>query len=708
MANETILGRAKIPISGDLAQLDKDLSSARSKVGRAVDGIAANVKKVGAAAMVGVGIAAGAATAAVAGLGKLAIDAAPVEGLRLAFEGLATSSGQSMDELLAALQKGSSGMVSQRDLMMSYNQAAQLVGTTFANELPTAMGYLSKVSAATGQDMGFMLDSLVKGVGRLSPMILDNLGIQVSLEEATSRAAQMFGVEADALDKSQVQAGMMNVVLEKLAANTAAMPDVSDSAAAGLARMKATIQDTKDRIGLALLPVLNKFLGIVDKFLPYLQPVIDLFETRLVPILSLVADNFAAFFGALLEGQPVTSALALLFQDLLPADIIEGITSGLAGIVGWIQDLIAAVQPYVEQAAAWIAANVELQDVLIALGVAIAAIVVPALVSVVTAAAPILLVAAALIGAVALLRSAWENDFLGIRTFIEETLAKIKAWWAEHGDAIVAKATEIYQRIKDGIGVAIMVIRAVINRVLEQIKAWWAEHGDTIMTVARNAWDTIKTIVETVINTVKGIIDAVGLAIEGDWRGFGEKLREIWDNIWQAILRILGNAWANIKAVVGDLVRSILDFFRNVDWGALGKGIIQGIINGIKNGVGALIDAVKAAAQAALDAALGFLGIGSPSRVFEMQVALPSVQGWVRGLERGVGQIRAASAGLANASLMGAGAGEGLVTAGGGAMGYQINNYFGQDSVRSEDDIYRLAEQIDRSLALRGLQRVLD
>ena len=216
MPNDSILGRAKIPISGDLAQLDKDLSSARSKVISAVDGIAANVKKVGAAAMVGVGIAAGAATAAVAGLSKLAIDAAPVEGLRLAFEGLATSSGQSMDDLLAALQKGSSGMVSQRDLMMSYNQAAQLVGTTFANELPTAMGYLSKVSAATGQDMGFMLDSLVKGVGRLSPMILDNLGIQVSLEEATSRAAQMFGVEADALYKTQVQAGMMNVVLGKI------------------------------------------------------------------------------------------------------------------------------------------------------------------------------------------------------------------------------------------------------------------------------------------------------------------------------------------------------------------------------------------------------------------------------------------------------------------------------------------------------------
>jgi len=43
----------------------------------------------------------------------------------------------------------------------------------------------------------------------------------------------------------------------------------------------------------------------------------------------------------------------------------------------------------------------------------------------------------------------------------------------------------------------------------------------------------------------------------------------------------------------------------------------------------------------------------------------------------------------------------------GGALGYQINNYFGADSVRSEEDIYRLTEEMDRSLSLRGLQKVV-
>ena len=107
-------------------------------------------------------------------------NAAPLQGIATAFQGITGDSEAAMD----SLRQGALGMVSDAALMENYNTAAQLVGKTFADQLPGAMQYLSKVSAATGQDMGFMLDSLTKGVGRLSPMILDHLGIQVNLTEA--------------------------------------------------------------------------------------------------------------------------------------------------------------------------------------------------------------------------------------------------------------------------------------------------------------------------------------------------------------------------------------------------------------------------------------------------------------------------------------------------------------------------------------------
>src|SRR3989304_7451662 len=121
----------------------------------------------------------------VGSLSDMAREAATSVNVQAAFAGKVKESGKSMDEMLAALQKGSAGMISNTDLMKSYNTAAQLVGTTFANQLPDAMQYLTKVAAATGQDMSYMMDSMVRGVGRPSPRIPDNLAFQVAPVAAT-------------------------------------------------------------------------------------------------------------------------------------------------------------------------------------------------------------------------------------------------------------------------------------------------------------------------------------------------------------------------------------------------------------------------------------------------------------------------------------------------------------------------------------------
>jgi len=167
--------------------------NAVNKASPAIESVGGSLQNLGKVALAGVAGVATATAAIGAALTKLAVDAAPMEGVSRAFEGLAESSGVGMDEMLAALKRGSAGMISNRDLMTSFNKAAQLVSTDFAVQLPNAMGYLGKVAAATGQDMNFMLDSLVTGVGRLSPMILDNLGIQVSLTEANEAYAASIG-----------------------------------------------------------------------------------------------------------------------------------------------------------------------------------------------------------------------------------------------------------------------------------------------------------------------------------------------------------------------------------------------------------------------------------------------------------------------------------------------------------------------------------
>jgi len=333
---EIELGKAVIPIRAALDQLDGDLSDARGRVNGALGGIA-RVAGIATTAIVGGGIAAAGA------LGHLAAEAAPLEGIQNAFAGITGDA----EGMLAALHEGSLGMATDSDLMESYNSAAQLVGDTFANQLPDAMQYLGKVSAATGEDMGYMIDSLVKGVGRLSGPILDNLGIQVTLAQATEKAADMYGVEAEALSKAQVQAGMMEVVLAALAENTAAMPDITDNASTKMAQLETTMQNLKDTAGMALLPVFTEVMGVFGELMtnygPMLTDVLAQLGELLGNVIGGALETLIPAFTSLMEtlGPLAESLLGMLFPAL--AAVLEAVIPLAAALIGALAPVLETV-----------------------------------------------------------------------------------------------------------------------------------------------------------------------------------------------------------------------------------------------------------------------------------------------------------------------------------------------------------------------------
>ena len=87
-----------------------------------------------------------------------------------------------------------------------------------------------------------------------------------------------------------------------------------------------------------------------------------------------------------------------------------------------------------------------------------------------------------------------------------------------------------------------------------------------------------------------------------------------------ALVTGLLNAIPKVVAAIPRIVSSIRQSFSAINWGDIGRNIIQGIANGLANAAGAIVDAAKAAANKALEAAKNFLGIHSPSKVFEMEV----------------------------------------------------------------------------------------
>ena len=587
-----------VKLTADTGDFVNQIGAAEKSTSSMLSGIGSNIEGVGKAALGGLAVVGGAAAAAGAAILGLAASAAPVEGLRNAFEGLATSSGQSADVLMDAFQRGSSGMVSQRDLMETYNKAAQLVGTTFANQLPDAMQYLSKVSAATGQDMGFLLNSLAVGVGRLSPMILDNLAIQVSLTEATDRAAEMYGVAAEELTKEQKQAGMMAVVLDKLKQNTEAMPDVTGSAAQRMAQFKATIQDTKDQIGMAFLPILATLLGGLLKLADAVLPKLTSFlEGTVAPAVELVVGFFEQFVAGLGAGLSPLEAFQTALASIGLGELAAGFGEVVATIQTAIETIVTTAEPFVAMIIDWVSKNIELKDVLMGLGLAIASVVVPAIAGIIAAAAPLILTAVALIAGVALLRKAWESDFGGIRTFVLETLTQIRAWWAEHGEQVIATVTGFLQTVWETIQTVFTTVQAFISTALAAIQAWWSEHGEQVKATIAGFMESARATIQTIITAISTIISTVLGAIQAWWSTHGEQVNAIVTGFMELVRAAIETATTAISTIISTVLGAIQGFwqahgeeimaFASSAWETIqtiidsALGIIQGIIKAV-------------------------------------------------------------------------------------------------------------------------------
>lgn len=105
-----------------------------------------------------------------------------------------------------------------------------------------------------------------------------------------------------------------------------------------------------------------------------------------------------------------------------------------------------------------------------------------------------------------------------------------------------------------------------------------------------------------------------------------------WSNNWGGIQDKTKAAITNLKTNAAEMVSDIKksfsdawDSLKNIDWEKLGNNIVEGIANGITKAVDWIVKAAENVGGAALAAIKGFLGISSPSKVFEDQV------GWQMG-----------------------------------------------------------------------------
>jgi hypothetical protein len=270
--------KTTIYINGDARGLDKAAKSAQSTLRDLKKGI-----------MQGLGIGAGLGVAnvvadltrqvsqAVVELPKMAVQS---QRLSASFGDLATAAGQSGATILSAMQEATGGTVADYDLMLSANKAMKLGVADSAEEL----GKLGEVARFMGRQMGISttqaVSDLTTGIGRMSPLILDNLGITIAAETTYGNYAAAIGKSADELTDAEKKQALLNRVLEDGERQIDAAGGMADDAADSYEKFNAKVTNLKTGLGALLVGPASLVVNLALSGVEAAQATIDGFKAQ--------------------------------------------------------------------------------------------------------------------------------------------------------------------------------------------------------------------------------------------------------------------------------------------------------------------------------------------------------------------------------------------------------------------------------------------
>lgn len=168
-------------------------------------------------------------------------------------------------------------IVSITDGAISMDQALRSAASGFSAGFSTAeISGLAEVaknaSIALGRDLGDSFDRLIRGVGKLEPEILDELGIFIRLDDAAEKYAQQLGRAASSLTQAERRQAFMNEALTQ-----------------GQKKFAA--------VGGAVDP--NPFNQLAASFQNLTHAILGFVNGALGPLINLLGNNTVALVGAL-------------------------------------------------------------------------------------------------------------------------------------------------------------------------------------------------------------------------------------------------------------------------------------------------------------------------------------------------------------------------------------------------------------------------
>lgn len=231
-----------VELRGRIERLEQDMSRANARLRRTRQQFNQTGKVLGRALGVGFGTVTAAAMGAA--LNQALKRGQVFNGVKQGFDTLQTAANQLADQSLSKLRTATKGMVSDFELMQNANQAVQL--GLDASKLDVMAEAATKLGAAVGRDAADSFGDLITGVGRASPLILDNLGITVKAAEAQERHAATLGKTVKQLTELEKAEAFRAVALEKIQEKAKQLADIQLDAAQSADVLRASAANAFD------------------------------------------------------------------------------------------------------------------------------------------------------------------------------------------------------------------------------------------------------------------------------------------------------------------------------------------------------------------------------------------------------------------------------------------------------------------------------
>ena len=196
--------------------------------------------------------------------------AAQVENIIKGTNTLAAKVGENGNKIIASLQAITQGQLSMGEAAEKANLA---LASGFSTKQIEELGKVAtKVSLALGRNLNDAFERLVRGVSKLEPELLDELGIFTKIDGATRKYAATIGKSVTSLTEFERRQAMMNAVIEEGNQKFSSIDTAVPSAQKSLNVLATTLANLGTQFGILLST--------------YLMPIADFFSNSLAGAIS--------------------------------------------------------------------------------------------------------------------------------------------------------------------------------------------------------------------------------------------------------------------------------------------------------------------------------------------------------------------------------------------------------------------------------------